>query len=70
MTFVKTLRIACGATLILASSAMAAPTVPVASTLASPIATVALITKGSRAGNRMQRHRTRLDRCRNVPSRC
>ncbi len=70
MTLAKSLSTACIASILLAGTAVAAPMAPVAGGLDSPVTAVALVMKGTRAGNAKQRHRTRLDRCRNVPSRC
>lgn len=61
------------ASLLLSGAAMAEPTAPLAPTLATPTANtteVAMVMKGTRAGNMKQRHRTRIDRCHNMPSRC
>ena len=62
---------ACVASLLLGGAAMAAPALPLGASATAATATeVALVMKGTRAGNMKQRHRTRLDRCRNTPSRC
>lgn len=64
---------ACAASLLLTGAALAAPVAPLAQGLATPTVTttdVAMVMKGTRAGNMKQRHRTRMDRCRNMPSRC
>ena len=61
------------ASLLLASAAIAAPVAPLAPALTVPsVATteVAMVMKGTRAGKMKQRHRTRMDRCQNTPSRC
>ncbi len=70
MTILKTLITTCAASLLLAGTAWATPVAASKEGLRTPVTGVALVTKGSRAGNRMQRQRTRLDRCRNMPSRC
>ena len=62
---------ACVAGLLLSGAAVAAPALPLGASAPTATATeVALVMKGTRAGNMKQRHRTRLDRCRNTPSRC
>ncbi len=64
---------ACAATLLAAGAAVAAPAVPLAPALAGPdaaVTQVAIVMKGTRAGNMKQRHRTRTTYCRNTPSRC
>ena len=64
---------ACTSSLLLTGAAVAAPVAPLAPALAVPAAAiteVAMVMKGTRAGNMKQRHRTRMDRCRNTPSRC
>lgn len=60
-------------TSLLTGAAIAAPVALLTSPFKASITTateVALVMKGTRAGNMKQRHRTRLDRCRNTPSRC
>ena len=64
---------ACAASLLAAGAAVAAPAAPLAPALAAPnaaVTEVAIVMKGTRAGNMKQRHRTHLTRCRNTPSRC
>ena len=73
LTYPRILGAACAASLLLSGAAMAAPVAPLAPTLATPMADttqVAMVMKGTRAGKMKQRHRTRMDRCHNTPSRC
>ena len=73
LTYPRILGAACAASLLLSGAAMAAPVAPLAPTLATPMADttqVAMVMNGTRAGNMKQRHRTRMDRCHNTPSRC
>ncbi len=69
----RAVSVACAAGLLLTGAAIAAPARPLAlSASPSTAATTeaALVMKGTRAGNMKQRQRTRLDRCRKMPSRC
>ena len=64
---------ACAASLLVAGAAVAAPASPLAPALAGPnaaVTQVAIVMKGTRAGDMKQRRRTRTTYCRNTPSRC
>ena len=62
--------IVCAASLLLAGVASATPTARMAQGIGPTPIDIAYLKKGSPAAKAKQRHRTRLDRCINVPSRC
>lgn len=66
----KAAGLACALALASAGAAAAAPIALQDLGARAPLATPASVTNSSMAGKMKQRHRSRLDRCRAVPSRC
>ena len=61
---------ACALLVLGAGTASAMPAAPAGPGVRAPVEAAALLKRGTAAGKAKQRYRTRLDRCRNVPSRC